>query len=60
LGTDVRLRISPPIHIFNIFENQTNSYFSVENQATGHLSEIENFCSGYLSDSFGGHLSDGL
>jgi hypothetical protein len=27
-------------------------------KATGHLSEIENFCSGHLSDSFGGHLSD--
>jgi hypothetical protein len=26
--------------------------------ATGHLSEIENFCSGHLSDRFGGHLSD--
>jgi hypothetical protein len=28
--------------------------------ATGHLSEIENFGSGHLSDSFGGHLSDGF
>jgi hypothetical protein len=29
-------------------------------EATGNLSEIENFCSGHLSDSFGGHLSDGF
>jgi hypothetical protein len=32
LGTDVPLRFSKhPIHIFNIFENHTHSYISVEN-----------------------------
>ena len=25
-----------------------------------HLSEFENFCTGHLSDNFGGHLSDGF
>ena len=38
----------------------TEQIIGVALLAIGHLSEIEKFCSGHLSDSFGGHLSDGF